>query len=122
LDEHWVRPIAHGAWHDPFEQASPASQACAHDPQFFGSFAKSKHTLPQGDWPLGHVGGGGGTQSPELQVFPTGQSESLEHACWRPPQLAITSATTVRTRTYGLIGRGSTFHSARFAQKVITAT
>jgi hypothetical protein len=43
VEEHCVRPTAHGAWQVPFEHARPGSQACAQEPQFFASFARSKH-------------------------------------------------------------------------------
>jgi hypothetical protein len=65
---HSVRPTAHGGWQLPFEHARFASHLCPHDPQFAASPSRSTHNAPHADCPLEQVGGGGGTQSPALQV------------------------------------------------------
>jgi hypothetical protein len=89
---HFVRPTAHAAWQAPFEQTRPLSQAWPHEPQFEPSFSRSTQAAPHALCPFAHVGGGGGTQSPALQVSFVPQSELVEHATCLPPQLATMTA------------------------------
>ena len=61
--------VVHAAWHVPAEQACPAEQVVAQDPQWAGSVCRFTQVVPQRVKPAAQVG----WQVPDAQVWPAAQ-------------------------------------------------